>query len=229
VDGVGSVSVGAAALGTAGTAVTFTITNPGNAELADLSIVVNGPHAADFTIGALSANAIPVGTGTATFTVVFSPSSQSGMRNAVLRVVSNVAGEKNPFDIAVSGRALSYAEDSDGDGLNDAAEFRMAVMGFDWEVAQEELVDAYYAAAGGAGLLTEAQIRAQHQPAPMIPRDPDTGTFALVIDIEKSLTLQEESFEHVPISIPQVNVVDGQIVVELLSPEEKAFFRLLAE
>ena len=228
-DGATGVSIGTAVLGTTGAPVTFTITNPGNAELTDLTITKDGPDAADFTVGTLSATSVPVGAASATFTVAFSPSSASGVRNASIRIHSNVAGEKNPFDISLTARALSHAEDSDGDGLNDASEFRMAAMGFDWETAQSALVNTYYAAAAGAGLLTESQIQAQQGTAPLIRRDPDTGAFTLTIGMEESANLLSGSFQHFPLTDPQVSVVNGQIVLEFASAGGKAFYRLFPE
>lgn len=228
-DGTGDVSVGSAVLGTTGPPITFTITNPGNGELDDLSVIKGGPDAGEFTVGPLSATSIPVGSGTVTFTVTFSPAGGSGVRNATLQIVSNVAGEKNPFDIALTGRALSFSDDSDGDGLNDAAEFQMAVMGFDWQVAQNTLVDSYYAAAAGAGFLTESQIQTQHGTAPLIRRDPDTGAFTLTIGVEKSTSLLPGSFGILPLTAPQVSIVNGQVELRFFSLDEKAFFRLTAE
>lgn len=228
-DGVTGVSIGTAVLGTTGAPVTFTITNPGNAELTGLTITKDGPDAADFTVGPPSVTSIPVGTASATFTVAFSPLSGSGVRNASIRIHSNVAGERNPYDISLTARALSYAEDSDGDGLNDASEFRMAAMGFDWEVSQIELVNTYYAAAAGAGFLTESQIQAQQGTAPLIRRDPDTGAFTLAIGVEESANLLPGSFQHFPLAAPQVGIVNGQIVLEFAAAGGKAFYRLFPE
>ena len=50
----------------------------------------------------LSTTSIPVGNGTATFTVTFFASSGGG-RSAALHITSNVTGPKNPFDIGITG------------------------------------------------------------------------------------------------------------------------------
>lgn len=100
-DGVGSVDFGPVAVGVT-LERTFTITNPGATDLNSLAITKGGADAADFTIGALTGTSIPAGAGTATFTVTFAPGS-NGTKNAVLHIASNVTGEKNPFDLVLSG------------------------------------------------------------------------------------------------------------------------------
>jgi uncharacterized delta-60 repeat protein len=82
----------------------FTITNPSFIDLTSLAITKDGPDAADFTVSELSATSIPAGPGTATFTVTFSPTS-GVKKTASLHIASNVIGEKNPFDIALTGPA----------------------------------------------------------------------------------------------------------------------------
>ncbi|MBX7211894.1 MAG: choice-of-anchor D domain-containing protein [Verrucomicrobiaceae bacterium] len=100
-DGAGSVDFGNVTLGGSG-AKTFTITNPGTAALASLAITKDGAQSADFTVGGLSATTVPAGGGSASFTVTFTPSA-AGARGAVIHIASNVAGTKNPFDIALIG------------------------------------------------------------------------------------------------------------------------------
>ncbi|WP_395748319.1 beta strand repeat-containing protein [Prosthecobacter sp.] len=109
VDGVGSVNFGSVALGGSGTTKTFTITNPGSATLASLSVSEDGTHAADFTISSLSRTSLTTGSSTATFTVTFSPGA-SGTRNAALHIASNLLGTKNPFDITLIGTGLTAAD-----------------------------------------------------------------------------------------------------------------------
>jgi hypothetical protein len=53
-------------------------------------------------VSELSTTSIPVGNGTATFTVTFFASSGGG-RSAALHITSNVTGPKNPFDIGITG------------------------------------------------------------------------------------------------------------------------------
>jgi alpha-tubulin suppressor-like RCC1 family protein len=97
----GSVDFGNVAPGSS-SAKTFTITNPGAADLAGLAV---SGGTGEFSVGALSGPAVPVGGGSVTFTVTFTPnaSGAGGARSAALHIASNVTGTKNPFDIALTG------------------------------------------------------------------------------------------------------------------------------
>jgi hypothetical protein len=101
-DGTSNVRFDSVPAGSNSAPLTFTITNPVDADLTSLVVTKDGPGAADFTVSALSATNIPVGAGTATFTVTFSPTS-IGARTATLHIASNVIGSKNPFDISITG------------------------------------------------------------------------------------------------------------------------------
>ena len=101
VDG-GSIAFGTVTLGSS-SALTFTITNPGTADLTGLAFAPkDGTNPGDFTVSALSGTGIVVGSGTVTFTVTFTPGA-SGARSAGIHITSNVTGAKNPFDIALTG------------------------------------------------------------------------------------------------------------------------------
>jgi hypothetical protein len=101
-DGVGSVPFGTVTTGSFSSPLTFTISNPGTAELTSLMVTKDGADAADFNLGILSPTNIPVGAGTVTFIVTFAPST-GGSKTAALHISSNVTGTKNPFDIALTG------------------------------------------------------------------------------------------------------------------------------
>ena len=109
-DGLSSVDFGTVTLGSSSSsAKTFTITNPGGADLTSLAITNDGTNAADFTVSAQSGTSIPVGPGTVTLTVTFTPTA-SGARSAALHIASNVIGAKNPFDIAITGTGQTVFE-----------------------------------------------------------------------------------------------------------------------
>lgn len=91
-----------ALLGESSEAKTFTITNPGSDDLTGLVVTPSGPDAADFTVSELSATSVAPSAGAATFTVTFTPRS-GGVKSASLHIASNVTGEKNPFDIGLTG------------------------------------------------------------------------------------------------------------------------------
>ena len=106
VDGVGTVNFGAVAMG-GSVPLTFTITNPGTADLTSLAIT---GATSEFIVGGLSGTSIPVGAGSVTFTVTFSP-TVSGVRNAAIHIASNSPGAENPFDIALTGFANAAPTD----------------------------------------------------------------------------------------------------------------------
>ena len=140
-------------------ALTFTITNFGDQDLTGLSVTKDGADAADFTIGALSDTSIPVGSGSVTFTITFAPTT-AGSKSVFIRIASNMNGLKNPFDYTVTGRRLLISEDTDADGLNDAAEFDLAALGFNWQTSQPTLVNTLFANTTAAGLYNQTQYDA---------------------------------------------------------------------
>ncbi|MEI8309906.1 MAG: hypothetical protein WCH98_04030 [Verrucomicrobiota bacterium] len=114
---------------------------------------------------------------------------------------------------------------TDGDGLNDAAEFKMSALGFDWQTAQPTLVSALKDNANSAGLFTTAQVQALNVDAPLLTLNPTTGLFKLTISVKKSTDLQ--TFSHFPVNDQQTFVnAQGDIEVEFSVPDKAAFFRL---
>ncbi len=97
----GSIDFGTVTLGSSSAAKTFIITNPGTADLTSLAIT---GATSEFTVSSLSGTSIPVGSGSVTFSVTFTPSA-SGTRTATLQIASNVVGAKNPYDITLTGDA----------------------------------------------------------------------------------------------------------------------------
>jgi hypothetical protein len=89
---------------------TFTVRNPGTAELNSLAVTIGGANAADFVLTASPAAAVAPAA-TTTFTVRFTPSA-NGNRAAVLHLASNDADE-NPFDVALTG--FGYSGSTTGD------------------------------------------------------------------------------------------------------------------
>jgi hypothetical protein len=110
----GSVDFGTVTLGGSSVAKTFTITNPGTADLTGLAV---SGGTGEFSVSALSGTSVPVGGGSVTFTVTFTPGA-SGARNAALHIASNMTGTKNPFDIMLQGTAQTvYAAWAAGNGV----------------------------------------------------------------------------------------------------------------
>lgn len=222
-DGTGSISLGAAPAGFSAAPATFTLTNPGTGPLTSLAVTKSGPDAAEFTLGALSATTIAPG-GSATFTATFSPAS-AGAKSATLQIASNVDGAANPFDIALTARTLTTSEDTDGDGLNDAAEFRLVALGFNWQTAQPALVQVYQNSAAGAGLFRPSQVQAVDLRTPRLTRQPGTDLFTLEFGLDR-VTESPPYREAIPLLAPQTTIEEGRYRVRFPSPGGATVLRM---
>lgn len=201
----------------------FTVTNAGTAPLSLGASSLTGANAADFAVELAQAQVLAPG-GSTSFNVTFRPQG-GGERVASIHIGSNSLGDLASFDIMVSGNALSYVVDSDGDGMKDGAEFDLAALGFDWQQSQLEMVTAYYAGANGAGLYTAGQLQALCIGTPMISKDPATGEFQLTIRIAKSTDLA--NFTLLPVAPSQMSInANGEIELRFTSQNDAAFFRL---
>jgi hypothetical protein len=208
------------------TARAFTVTNAGTSPLNLGAIHLTGAHAADFAAGPLQTQVLDPGEST-TLTVTFRPQG-GGARTASVHIGSNSLGDLASFDILVSGSALGYGSDTDGDGMNDAAEFEMAALGFNWQDSQPDLVSTYYSAANGAGLYTTSQIQALQINTPVLARDPLSGGFTLTLGLARSKDLNQ--FSPFPVSTPQVSVnANGELEIRFVTQDDAAFFRVEAK
>ncbi len=239
--------------------VTFTLKNTGYNDLiltGTPKVVVSGTHGSMFAISAQPTSPITAPTGTTTFTVQFLPTS-SGVKTAALSIPSNDVDE-SPFDINLSGTALAFTDDTDSDGLNDASEFQMAALGYDWQVSQPALVNTLMSSASGAGLYNQtlynanrtagqndvinspntynlyslSQVQALNVGTPLIQRHPTTGVFTLTLGMEKSSTLLPGSFTPFPMTGPGTSTVingQGKLEFQFTVPDNAAFFQLKAQ
>jgi hypothetical protein len=108
---------------------------------------------------------------------------------------------------------------------NDAAEFQMETLGFNWQVSQPDLVNVYFANAEAGGLGSGQGLYLE---APKLTKNPATGLFRLEIGIQKSTDLLH--FTPFPMTAPQTTINgDGKLEFEFASPDNAAFYRLLAE
>lgn len=207
----------------ANVSLTFTIKNANIGDLTGIGITIDGTDAPLFTVTSSPATIVNGPFGSTTFTVQFSPTSD-GAKTAALHIASNDAAQ-NPFTINLSGAVLSLNQDTDGDGISDAAEFALASLGFDWQVNQSNLVNAYYSNANSAGLYTSNQLQALSIDSPLLTKDPQTGLFTLTIGVEKSTNL----FDYVsfPMIAPQTTINgEGKLEFQFNSTDNAAFFRL---
>ena len=120
---------------------------------------------------------------------------------------------------------LTFTQDTDGDGLNDAAEFQMAALGFDWQVSQPSLVNTLSANANGAGLYTLSQLQALNVGTPLLTRDSASGQFTLTIGVKKSSDLI--NYSPFLLTPPQTTInAQGELEFQFSVPDNAAFFRL---
>ncbi len=111
IDGVSSVDFGTKVVGAANFSLPiFKITNTGTADLTGIAVTVDGANAGDFAVVILSPFTTIAPGDSRTFNVLFLPGA-SGARSATLHIASNVAGAKNPFDIALTGTGITVLQD----------------------------------------------------------------------------------------------------------------------
>ena len=133
---------------------------------------------------------------------------------------------ENPFTITLTGTGLYITQDTDGDGMNDVAEFNLSGLGFNWQVAQPALVSTLASGANSAGYFTAPQVQALHMDVPLIQRDPGTGAFTFTFGLQKSTTLQPGSFAPFPFTPGGTGVNAGKVQFQFTAPDNAAFFRL---
>ena len=205
---------------------TLTISNAGTGELILGSLSNGGTNTSDFTPNTPSSTSLAPGSST-TLTITFNPSG-SGTRTATIHLASNAGGTTNPFDVTLTGMGLSYTNDTDGDGMSDAAEYDLAALGFDWQANQPELVATLYGGANGAGLYTASQVETLCIGTPLLKRDPLSGQFKLTLGLSKTTDLSNFSF--FPIAAPQVTInASGELELHFNSEDAAAFFRVEAK
>ena len=141
--------------GSASAAQVYTLRNSGSTVISNIAVTKSGVGSSHFLLTAPTNNSLAPGQ-TTTFSAVFSPSSVGG-KNALLSIVSSYTNN-SPFIVNLSGLGLGENADTDSDGLNDAAEFSMSALGFDWQSSQPALVTALYSNANVAQLFTLSQF-----------------------------------------------------------------------
>ncbi|MBK1883829.1 hypothetical protein JIN85_15535 [Luteolibacter pohnpeiensis] len=204
-------------------AVDFIIRNTGTADLSGLAVTIDGTNAADFSITANPASSL-ASTATTSFTISFA-TTQPSARSCVLHITTN---EGKSIDLELNGTGISSTSDSDSDGMNDAAEVKLADFGFDWKVNQSDLVAKYYRNASSAGLYSADQVHAMQVGTPLIQRNSTDGTFTLKIALKKSTDLT--SFLPLLLKPEETSVNgSGEIELQFSSQDDAAFFRVEAQ
>src|SRR5439155_25967628 len=82
-------------VGTAGSPITYTITNTGPVDANGVTVTSNN---AQFVVSNLSSTTITAGGGTATYQVTFTPSA-AGAQNATITVASTTSGSNSPTSL----------------------------------------------------------------------------------------------------------------------------------
>jgi len=229
IDNNETISYGTLELGTPSAAKTFAIRNDGQVDLTGIGVALTGTHSADFTLDTTGTATSLAADASTTFTITFTSggSGSTGILTAGAEITSNDADE-SPFEIALTGTALSNQVDTDSDGLNDLAEFQLAALGFDWQVPNLALVTTLFDGAEEAGLFTEAQVQAMNVDRPIIGHNPGTGTFTLTLALHKSTDLI--TFDPFPFTLPDLSVnPQGKLEFEFTPVDDVAFFRIETE
>jgi hypothetical protein len=157
--GVASVDFGDVLAGSTSPARFYTVRNTGSRPLVlDLPPGRTGEGAGSFLVTPPPTGSTVAPGSSATFSVVFAPPS-GGTRQARVVMTGNDTNA-GPFSLDVAGFGIGEDRDSDADGLNDAAEFTMAALGFDFRTAQTNLVGALWQNAARAGLFTSNHVAA---------------------------------------------------------------------
>lgn len=218
--GQASIQFGNVPVGSTGNTQTVTIRNVGTSALQVTSISLVGGNSGDFSLAPVALPVtLPVDQ-TLLFEVSFS-SAVTGTRITTLKIQSNAA--VNTFEATLTGQALSSADDTDGDGINDVAELALQELGFDWQVNDEELVTVLQAGANTLGLYGESQVEAI-QGAPVITVHPGTARYTITLPVEKSVNLS--NFSLYPVQTPAVSIgSQGSLDLQLTPAGSKEFFR----
>lgn len=158
-------------------------------------------------------------------TIAFRPVEEGSLSAELVIEAAEFDGPYNDrITLALNGSGFSNTIDSDGDGLTDGAEVRLAALGFNPTLAQPALVAALRDNSDAAGLFTQAQLQALKPSTPLIGRTSD-GRFQLTLDLKKSTDLATFSDFAAAASGVSVNG-QGDIVFEFTPTDDAAFYRL---
>ncbi|RYD64087.1 MAG: choice-of-anchor D domain-containing protein, partial [Verrucomicrobiaceae bacterium] len=213
---------GAVAMGTGGGgSQAFMILNTGITALSISSITTVGGNAGDFTVVSSNTPFNIQAEDDITFTVMMNPSA-AGLRTTTLRIANTDANE-NPFEIQLSGFALSADNDTDSDGLNDVAELRMESLGFDWQQPDPEKVTIYQSNLQAAGFHTPGDIGSIRIGRPQLSKSPE--------GLRLSLSLEKDSgtgsYQSLPFTVQGTRVNSaGEVEFEFSDPGGPAFYKL---
>jgi len=142
--------------GTTSEARRYTVRNSGGGMLTNLSITPTGGTNSGFIVTPPTATVVEPISSTP-FTVTFQPTKGGNYSSSL--IINSSASNYSLFRINLAGFGIGTNLDTDSDGLNDAAEFTMRELGFDWQATQTALVGTLLNNAGRAGLYNEVQYQ----------------------------------------------------------------------
>jgi len=205
---------------------TFRLVNGGELDLDLQSVTLDGNDADQFSLDVpdISSNPDLASGEELDFTVTITPSGvNSGSRNASIVIASNDTNILT-LSVNISGLGLSRITDTDGDGLNDLAEFSLRSAGFDWEETQINRVSDFYTAASQAGLFQTSEIADISVGMTLTEVNSLTNTAELIFELEESTDLTTFSPLIVDPADLSVNG-DGNILYEADAPAGTLLFR----
>ena len=197
------------------------VVNTGGEEVTLTGIQVSGGQAQDFVIHPPGSLVVPVES-MIQFSTIFTPSAP-GLRETTLSIgLDDIFG--SVYQTTLRGTGLSTADDTDGDGLNDVAEFWLSPLGFFWNYAQPQAVETLFRNAGLAGFYQESAVRALRVPPPALQRDPLTGKVTLTTRLEWSPDFG--SYGPFPAFESGVSVTGGVVEFDFGMPDETKVFSI---
>ena len=206
----------------------LTIRNTGTVALNRIAVTLDGADVSSFSVDTTGmATTVAPGESTAFSVTFLGTGTATATRIAAIHVASNDLDEA-PFDIALSAQTFSTVADKDTDGLNDWAEFQYAKLGFDWQVAQTDLVAKLKTGANAAGLFTQSEIQVLEVGTPFLVKDATTGEFKLTLGLQRSTGLSNFNAFPMPPADAKINT-DGKLEFLFTSPDKAAFYRVQAQ
>jgi hypothetical protein len=217
-----------------------------------------GTNVAIYGNGFIGATGVTFGGTAGSFTVnsdtkiiATGPAHSAGLVDVVVTIPSSTGTGSGLFTYA----NVSNTNDADGDGLNDAAEFQLATLGFNFQTPQPSPVNFFltsnalftqslYDANRTAGrndvinspntysLYTLSQVQALNVGVPLLTKDAVTGKFKLTIEVTKSTNLATVPFTAFPMNgAGMTTTINAQGKLEFVFPvtDNAAFFRVQSQ
>lgn len=129
--------------------------------------------------------------------------------------------------VKVSARVLSFNEDSDQDGLSDAAEWHLSEFGFDWSSTQTALVAALLDHGHFAGVETEAAFLHGDGKSATAKWDAGSGLAKFRLRLEQGGS--PGNLGPAPITGAEVGPEDGKVRIPVAAPDGNFFYRFALE